>query len=91
MDSSRTPPLAELLARYEAMYLEVRDFLATLGPEDLAREPDGKAGHPSFGCLGSALAVISFHDGYHAGQLAMLRMALGKPDLSDKVDLVPIT
>jgi len=89
-DFSLAPPLSKLLADYESMYLRVSEFLATLEPESLDRGPDGTAGHPSFGSLGSALAVVSFHDGYHAGQLARLRLDLGKSDLSADVDLIPI-
>lgn len=89
-DFSKAPPLSKLMSDYEAMYLRISEFLTTLEPEDLARAPDGTAGHPSFGCLGSALSVISFHDGYHAGQIARLRIDLGKSDLSADVDLMPI-
>lgn len=89
-DFTEAPPFRKLFSDYEALHVRIREFLMTLKPEDLDRGPEGTAGHPSFGSLGSALAVISFHDGYHAGQLARLRLDLGKTDLSADVDLMPI-
>jgi len=59
----------------------VRAVIATLAPEDLARATEQADVHPRFKTLGSALALIVAHAGYHAGQIGDLRRELGKEAL----------
>lgn len=75
---SHYPPLAELLATYQEV---VEDFAA-----HLERTPDERLGDPlpedhplqaTFPRLGDLLSANSFHTGYHAGQITLLRRAQG--------------
>lgn len=88
-DFSDAPPIGELVEKYEAMHMRTRSFLEGLEEADFERTAEGAA-HPTFRTLGGALTVVGFHDGYHAGQLADLRRAMGKTDLAEEVSLLEI-
>ena len=72
---------AEMLELLATLRGKVRDFVATLEPEDFAREPATEVHHPLFKSCGAALALVVSHAAYHAGQIANLRRAMGKDPL----------
>jgi uncharacterized damage-inducible protein DinB len=80
-DFSDAAGKAELLAIYTRLNERAKAFVATLAPEDAARAPEGEVRHPLFKQLGSALCLITTHDGYHAGQIGNLRRSMGKDPL----------
>ncbi len=68
----RALPLEVLLADYERSQELLAGALPRLSPEALAAPG-------FFGTVGDTLAFLQFHEGYHAGQLGILRRVLGKP------------
>lgn len=78
-DFSGSPSLAEMLALFNHVHERARGFIAGLAPEDLARDTEMEPfGDDRLKNLGMALSIIQMHDAYHCGQLACLRVALGK-------------
>lgn len=71
----------ETLERLKDVHRRARSFLATIAPEDLARTPEIEVRHPLFRTLGDAISIAVSHDAYHAGQIAVLRRAMGKDPL----------
>jgi uncharacterized damage-inducible protein DinB len=80
-DFSDAPGKAELLEIYTRIQERATEFVSTLAPEDMGREPDREAPHPLFKTLGMALTLNASHDAYHAGQIGVLRRAMGKDPL----------
>jgi hypothetical protein len=80
-DFSDAPGKADLLAIYARVHERGKEFVSTLAPEDMARALEGEAPHPLFKTLGTALNLNASHDAYHAGQIAVLRRAMGKDPL----------
>jgi uncharacterized damage-inducible protein DinB len=56
-----------------AMQERMTGFISGLTAPDLERAPAIEPPHPLFASLGSALALVSSHTAYHAGQIADLR------------------
>jgi uncharacterized damage-inducible protein DinB len=71
----------ELLATLAETREAVKSLLFSLEPDDLERPAPIEVAHPIFKTLGSALALVVAHNGYHAGQIAVLRRAMGKDGL----------
>ncbi len=70
-DPARALPLERLIADLDESQVRLRAALPGITPERLAA--------PSiFGTVGAALAFLTFHEGYHSGQLGILRRVLGK-------------
>ncbi len=70
-DPAQALPLERLIADLGASQARLRAVLPGITPERLAA--------PSlFGTVGGALAFLTFHEGYHSGQLGILRRVLGK-------------
>lgn len=72
-------PFEDLVATYARTTAEVRGFLEGLVAAELDRAvPQGT---PDFlgGTIGEALLAFAWHEGYHAGQLGVVRRTLGKP------------
>lgn len=80
-DFADGPSKDELLATLKAAQERIKTFVGGLKAEDLDREHEGEVFHPILQKLGSALNLVSVHDGYHAGQIAMIRRAMGKDPL----------
>jgi hypothetical protein len=80
-DFSDAPGKEELLAIYKRINDRAKEFVSTLRPEDMGRLGEGDIKHPMFRSLGSAFTLSTAHDGYHAGQIANLRRAMGKDPL----------
>lgn len=72
---------AEMLELLSTLRRRVKEFLFALTPEDLSREAAEEVAHPLFANLSSAISLIVAHNGYHAGQIADLRRAMGKNPL----------
>jgi uncharacterized damage-inducible protein DinB len=72
---------ADILALLGTLRERMRATLSALDADDLERETSEEVGHPLFKKLGSALALIVSHAGYHAGQIADLRREMGKDPL----------
>lgn len=80
-DMTDSPSKGELLAIFERITERARALVATLAPEDLDREAEGDVRHPLFKTLGTAITLVTAHDGYHAGQIGVLRRSMGKDPL----------
>jgi hypothetical protein len=80
-DFGDAPAKEELLATFKDVHGRLREFLSSLEPEDMSRPAGREAFHPLLSTLGSAVALVVAHDGYHAGQIAVLRRAMGKDPL----------
>lgn len=82
-DFTYVPPLAEMIEIFQQTHRRIRDFVVGLSPEDFARRTDVapdenmKDFAEPFATLGQALALTQMHDSFHAGQMALLRGALG--------------
>lgn len=71
-DPTRAQPLEALVAILDRSQEAMRVALPRLTEERL--------GAPSLlGTVGETLAFLTFHEGYHSGQLGVLRRTLGKP------------
>ncbi len=68
----RALPLEVLLSDYDRSQELLATALAAMTPEALAAPA-------LLGTVGETLAFLQFHEGYHAGQLGILRRLLGKP------------
>ncbi len=68
----RALPLEVLLADYDRS----QQLLARALP---GLSADALVSPGFFGTVGDTLAFLQFHEGYHAGQLGILRRVLGKP------------
>ncbi len=68
----RALPLQVLLADYERSQQLLAGAFPGLSGEALTAPG-------FFGTVGDTLAFLQFHEGYHAGQLGILRRVLGKP------------
>ncbi len=68
----RALPLEVLIADYDRS----QDLLARTLP---ALSAEALAAPGLLGTVGDTLAFLQFHEGYHAGQLGILRRVLGKP------------
>lgn len=82
-DFSIVPPLSEVVDLFVETHGRIRDFVLSLEPQDLTRptvvECDPNLGEYAspFMVLGQALALTQLHDSFHAGQMALMRRALG--------------
>lgn len=70
--ADRALPLEVLFADYDRSQQRLAEALPGLSAEALAAPA-------FFGTVGDTLAFLQFHEGYHAGQLGILRRVLGKP------------
>jgi hypothetical protein len=71
-DPARALPLERLEADLDETQVRIRAVLPGIAPERLAAPA-------FFGTVGFTLAFLVFHEGYHSGQLGILRRLLGKP------------
>ncbi len=71
-DPARAYPLERLQALLDASQERLRTALPGITDERLARPA-------LLGTVGETLAFLTFHEGYHCGQLGVLRRTLGKP------------
>lgn len=75
-DRSKYPPLSEVLAYNEATFSAFRALAARMTEADLTAK--ALAGADSFlSHRLDAVLTAAWHEGWHAGQLSMLRRALG--------------
>ena len=68
-------PLDEIWKALDATQERLRNAVSALTPEMLSQ----KSPNDPNKTVGAMLAVLGFHDAYHAGQTGMLRRILGKP------------
>jgi uncharacterized damage-inducible protein DinB len=77
-DGSEALPLSGLLAALDQAVERVDKGMASLSPEQLdAKAPMSPRNDPNE-TVRSLLALVSFHQAYHAGQLGLLRRIVGK-------------
>lgn len=80
-DTTGVLPLADLKARYAGALGTITEKLAAMTPEEAAATaPFSPLGNPKE-TLASLFTTLAFHEGYHIGQIGMLRRAIGKPGL----------
>lgn len=80
-DNTGALPLAELKARFAAAQTPITEKLAGMTPAQAAtKAPFSPLGNPNE-TIASLFTTLAFHEGYHLGQIGMLRRALGKPGL----------
>ena len=79
-DAADALPLSELLAAFESSQERLVSGLKRLDPAMLSDAPPPGAAVPGIETLGQSLAIHSFHESYHIGQLGALRRILGKDD-----------
>ncbi len=75
-DASWSPDRALPLDVLVTDYDRSQDLLARALP---GLSAEGMAAPALLGTVGDTLAFLTFHEGYHAGQLGILRRVLGKP------------
>lgn len=78
-DAAKYPAKAEILARWDKMRDQVNATLDQLSDSDLA-QPTG-ADTEFFSTVGNCLAALAIHQAFHAGQVSVIRQALGKKRL----------
>lgn len=71
-DRSRARPLERLVAELDASQDRLREALPGLSPEALAAPARNTT-------VADLLTFLWFHEGYHNGQLGLLRRLVGKP------------
>jgi len=77
-DRSKYPPMAELTKALDERRAAVEKWIASLSPAQLASStPEGW--RPYAPTFGDVPGFIAWHEGYHQGQLAVLRRGLGLP------------
>lgn len=75
-DVSQFPSAEEILNEWTAVSHRLADAFPKITAEQLSAQ--AKDGAPSFdGTVGGAVAVLTFHEGYHMGQVTYLRKWLG--------------
>jgi DinB superfamily len=75
-DTSRFPSVENILQEWTSVSHLLSDTFPKVTPEQLAAK--AKEGTPSFdGTLAGTVAVLTFHEAYHLGQLAYIRKWLG--------------
>ncbi len=81
-DASQYPTMEELLAKFEQIRAATLAHLETLSEDDL-----DKPSHASdefgdfFGTVGACFSAMSTHMNFHAGQVAVARLAAGRKPL----------
>ena len=81
LDQGEALPFEELNRSFAALHEPLVAALRAATPEALDTPvPNSPTGNPDE-TVGSFAAAIAFHEGYHLGQLALLRRTLGKPGL----------
>ena len=77
-DASVYPPFAQVKADFERAYSTMLDVAKALPASDLALPPTKDTGGMATQRL-DVIARVAWHDGWHLGQIAALRRALGLP------------
>lgn len=77
-DSSVYPPFAEVKANFDAAYNTFIEVAKALPAGDLALPPTKDTGGMATQRL-DVISRVAWHDGWHLGQIAALRRALGLP------------
>ena len=76
-----TPPLAEVMAAWEAVIPICDEYLATLSDEDMGTYLKWSNGKPFWGDIGTTILRHTWHYWYHLGEMQALRSALGHKNL----------
>jgi uncharacterized damage-inducible protein DinB len=79
-DSTGAVPLSQLLSDFETSQARIVAGLKKLDPLQLSDDAPAGAARSKVQTLGESLAIYSFHESYHLGQLGVLRRILGKGD-----------
>ncbi len=77
-DASVYPPFAEVKANFDAAYAAFIEVAKALPASDLALPPTKDTGGMATQRL-DVISRVAWHDGWHLGQIAALRRALGLP------------
>lgn len=79
-DPGRYPSISEIRSAFDGIHGEVIDLVRGMSDADLAGKTPGEP-HPLFSTKEGAVGTAIIHEGFHAGQIAMLRRMAGKPPL----------
>ena len=77
-DGSLALPFEELVAAYDRAQAPLVAAMARLTSERLAEKAPFSPGNDPSETVGSLVAKLCFHEGYHIGQTAILRRVLGR-------------
>ena len=77
--ASKPKPLAELWKAFDLTQARLLEVAGRLSPAELREPLPADAPPSSAKTRAELLAVIAFHDAYHAGQTGVIRRLLGKP------------
>ncbi len=78
-DGTLAMPFEELLAAYDRAQGLLTAALSRLTAERLAERAPFSPGNDPNETVGSLIAKLAFHEGYHVGQTALLRRLAGHP------------
>jgi hypothetical protein len=79
-DGTQYPSWTELLAEYDKVRARTLEVLAGLSDADLEKPSKAPPEFAQiFGSIGQCMAMLSLHASFHAGQVADVRRALGRP------------
>ncbi len=79
-DPSLYPAPTEIRRVFDAVHSEVLELVRSISPDELDRPTAGDP-HPMFTNKGQCIAMVSLHESFHAGQIALTRRILGKAPL----------
>jgi hypothetical protein len=78
-DPSKAMAWDRIVAALDMSQERLRAGLASITPEQLVAPMPADKNPFGVDSMGDMIAVFSFHDGYHVGQLGVLRRLCGKP------------
>ena len=78
-DPSQARPLAQIWRDFDLTQARLLELVDRLTPEDLAEPLPLDTPEAPAKTRGEMLAVLGFHDAYHAGQTGVIRRLLGRP------------
>lgn len=78
VDGTLALPFADLVAAYERAQEPLTGAMARLTPERLASPAPFSPGNNPKETVGSLVATLCFHEGYHIGQTGLLRRLIGR-------------
>lgn len=79
-DPSSYPAPTEIRRVFDSVHAETLEWVRSMSADELDRPTTGDP-HPMFSTKGQCIAMVSMHESFHAGQIALTRRILGKSAL----------